>query len=96
MAADIVIFATPVWWGIQSSFIQRVIERLDEVHDEIMDTGKSKLTNKVALDVVVTGNTIVTTVKLIISSIGSLVFKIIISYVYSIFYLMMFYFRYFC
>lgn len=44
MAADIVIFATPVWWGIQSSLIQRVIERLDEIHDEIMETGKSKLT----------------------------------------------------
>ena len=55
MAADIVIFATPVWWGIQSSFIQRVIERLDEVHDEIMDTGKSKLTNKVT-GIIVTGD----------------------------------------
>jgi multimeric flavodoxin WrbA len=55
MAADIVIFATPVWWGIQSSLIQRVIERLDEIHDEIMETGKSKLTNKVA-GIIVTGD----------------------------------------
>jgi multimeric flavodoxin WrbA len=55
MAADIIIFATPVWWGIQSSLIQRVIERLDEIHDEIMDTGKSKLTNKVA-GIIVTGD----------------------------------------
>ncbi|TVP40095.1 flavodoxin family protein [Candidatus Nitrosocosmicus arcticus] len=55
LAADIVIFATPVWWGIQSSLIQRVIERLDELHDEIMDTGKSKLTNKIA-GIIVTGD----------------------------------------
>lgn len=46
LAADIIIFATPVWWGVQSSLIQRVIERLDEIHDEIMDIGKSKLTIK--------------------------------------------------
>lgn len=46
--SNIVIFATPVWWGIQSSLIQRVIERLDELHDKIMETGKSRLTNKVS------------------------------------------------
>jgi multimeric flavodoxin WrbA len=55
MAADIIIFATPVWWGIQSSLIQRVIEWLDEIHDEIIETGKSKLTNKVA-GIIVTGD----------------------------------------
>jgi multimeric flavodoxin WrbA len=55
MAADIVVFATPVWWGSQSSLIQRVIERLDEIHDEIIETGKSKLTNKVA-GIIVTGD----------------------------------------
>jgi multimeric flavodoxin WrbA len=55
MAADIVIFATPVWWGNQSSLIQRVIERLDEIHDEIMETGKSRLTNKVA-GIIVSGD----------------------------------------
>lgn len=55
LASDIVIFATPVWWGNQSSLIQRVIERLDEIHDEIMKSGKSKLTNKVA-GIVVTGD----------------------------------------
>lgn len=53
--SDIVIFATPIWWGIQSSLIQRVIERLDELHDEIMATGKSKLSNKVA-GIIVTGD----------------------------------------
>jgi multimeric flavodoxin WrbA len=55
LASDIVIFATPVWWGNQSSLIQRVIERLDEVHDDIMKSGKSKMTNKVA-GIVVTGD----------------------------------------
>jgi hypothetical protein len=28
--------------------MQRAIERLDELHDEIMESGKSRLTNKVA------------------------------------------------
>ena len=55
LASDIVIFATPVWWGNQSSLIQRVIERLDEIHDDIMKSAKSKMTNKVA-GIVVTGD----------------------------------------
>jgi multimeric flavodoxin WrbA len=55
LGSDIVIFATPIWWGNQSSLIQRVIERLDEVHDEIMKSGKSKMANKVA-GIVVTGD----------------------------------------
>jgi multimeric flavodoxin WrbA len=33
LASQIIIFATPVWWGNQSSLIQRIIERLDEIHD---------------------------------------------------------------
>ncbi|MDN5846976.1 MAG: NAD(P)H-dependent oxidoreductase [Candidatus Nitrosocosmicus sp.] len=53
--SDIVIVATPVWWGIHSSLVQRVIECLDELHDEIMETGKSRLTNKVA-GIMVTGD----------------------------------------
>jgi multimeric flavodoxin WrbA len=55
MISDIIIFATPVWWGIQLSEIQKVIERLDEVHDKIMENGKSKLLNKVA-GIVVSGD----------------------------------------
>ncbi len=35
--------------------MQRVIERLDEIHDEIMKSGKSKMTNKVA-GIIVTGD----------------------------------------
>lgn len=31
--ADIVIFATPIWWGMPSSMIQKVIEKFDEVDE---------------------------------------------------------------
>lgn len=55
LAADIVIFATPVWWGSQSSETQRVIERLDELHDEILKGKKSRLEGKVG-GIVVTGD----------------------------------------
>lgn len=54
LAADIIIFATPIWWGIQSSLMQRAIERLDELHNEILETGKSRLINKVG-GIVITG-----------------------------------------
>ncbi len=54
IASDIVIFATPVWWGIQSSLIQRIIKRLDELNDELLDTGKSEFANKVG-GIVITG-----------------------------------------
>lgn len=53
--AQIVIFATPVWWGGHSSEIQRVIERLDEIHDEILKGKKSRLAGKVG-GVVITGD----------------------------------------
>ncbi len=55
LSSEIVIFATPIWWGNQSSLVQRVIERLDEIHDEIMKSGRSRMTNKVA-GIVVTGD----------------------------------------
>jgi multimeric flavodoxin WrbA len=54
LAADIIVFATPIWWGNQSSLMQRVIERLDELHNELLDTGKSRLANKVG-GIVITG-----------------------------------------
>lgn len=53
-SADIIIFATPIWWGIQSSLIQRAIERLDELNDEQLETGKSRFTNKTG-GIVITG-----------------------------------------
>lgn len=53
--ADIVLFATPVWWGGRSSLMQRVIERFDALDEEYHASGRSALYNKVA-GVVVTGS----------------------------------------
>lgn len=53
-AADIVIFATPIWWGGRSSLMQRVIERMD-AFDEDAHAGRSALLNKVA-GIVITGS----------------------------------------
>lgn len=55
LEAEMLIFATPIWWGGQSSEIQRVIERLDEIHDEILTGKKSKLYGKVG-GIVITGD----------------------------------------
>ena len=52
--ADIVVFATPIWWGQRPSLIQRVIERMD-AFDEEAHTGRADLLNKVA-GVVITGS----------------------------------------
>lgn len=54
-AADIVIFATPIWWGNHSSEMQRVIERLDKLHDEILAGQTSRLQGKVG-GIVITGD----------------------------------------
>jgi multimeric flavodoxin WrbA len=54
VAADIIIFATPIWWGIQSSLIQRAIERLDELNDKLLETGESDFANKVG-GIIITG-----------------------------------------
>ncbi|WP_210488704.1 flavodoxin family protein [Rufibacter aurantiacus] len=55
LAADILIFATPIWWNNQSSEIQRVIERLDELHDEVLAGKPSRLEGKVG-GIVITGD----------------------------------------
>ena len=55
LASDIVIFATPIWWGGQSSEIQRVIERLDEIHDDISEGKPSPFEGK-AGGLVITGD----------------------------------------
>jgi multimeric flavodoxin WrbA len=54
-AADIVIFATPIWWGGRSSLMQRVIERMDSLDEEYHAGGRSALYNKVA-GIVITGS----------------------------------------
>jgi multimeric flavodoxin WrbA len=54
-AADIVLFATPIWWGSRSSLMQRVIERMDALDEEYHAEGRSALYNKVA-GIVITGS----------------------------------------
>ena len=54
-ASDIVIFATPIWWGGRSSLLQRVIERMDALDEEYRADGRSALYNKVA-GIVITGS----------------------------------------
>ncbi len=55
-AADIVIFATPVWWGQRSSLMQRAIERMDAFDEEAHTPGgRAELLNKVA-GIVITGS----------------------------------------
>jgi multimeric flavodoxin WrbA len=54
LAADIIIFATPIWWGIASSLTQRIIERMDELNDKLLETGESDFANKVG-GIVITG-----------------------------------------
>ncbi|MEJ8802657.1 flavodoxin family protein [Pontibacter sp. H249] len=53
--SDIIIMASPIWWNNQSSEIQRVIERLDELHDEILEGKESKLAGKTG-GIVITGD----------------------------------------
>ena len=53
--ADIVLFATPIWWGGRSSLMQRVIERLDAFDEEYAAEGRSAFYNKVA-GIVITGS----------------------------------------
>jgi multimeric flavodoxin WrbA len=55
LRSDIIIFATPVWWGNHSSLIQRVIERLDELHDYLIAGKPSGLEGKVT-GIVITGD----------------------------------------
>ena len=53
--ANIVIFATPIWWGNRSSLMQRIIERMDAFDEEVIQGGRSALLNKIA-GVVITGS----------------------------------------
>lgn len=54
-ACDILLLATPVWWGGRSSVMQRIIERMDALDEEYRADGRSALYNKVA-GVVITGS----------------------------------------
>jgi len=55
LEADIIIFATPIWWNNHSSELQRAIERLDEVYDMIQAGEDSPLEGKLGA-VIITGD----------------------------------------
>ena len=53
---DIFVIGSPIWFGVRSSELQRVIERLDGTYSEgAPETGQFPLYNKVA-GVIITGN----------------------------------------
>jgi len=77
LAADIIIFATPIWWGSHSSETQKVIERLDEVNDIVMSGKESPLADK-AVGIVITGDSdgsqhIIGTISNFVNGIGMFV-----------------------
>lgn len=53
--ADVIIFATPIWWGNRSSLMQRVIERMDSMDGGDSPVQKKDLLNKVG-GIVITGS----------------------------------------
>jgi len=55
VGADIIFFATPIWWNSHSSELQRVIERLDEVFDIINQGKPSPLEGKLG-GIIITGD----------------------------------------
>src|SRR5581483_9153475 len=55
LKADIILFATPIWWGNRSSLMQRVIERMDAFDEDFIKDDRSALLNKVA-GIVITGS----------------------------------------
>ena len=55
LGSEIVVLATPIWWDNQSSVIQRVIERLDELHDRVLAGEPSAFEGKVG-GIVITGD----------------------------------------
>ena len=54
-AANIVVFATPIWLGQHSSVAQRALERMDAWFEETDDSGRPVAFGKVA-GIVITGN----------------------------------------
>lgn len=55
MAADILVFATPIWLGQMSSVCPRALERMDHLFSEFDDAGRPVCFGKVG-GVVITGN----------------------------------------
>lgn len=53
LAADILIFGTPIWMGQASSVAKRVLERMDAFLDETDDQGRMPSYSKVAVAAIV-------------------------------------------
>ena len=53
LAADILIFGTPIWLGQPSSLAKRVLERMDAFFSEMDDRGRSPAFGKVAVAAIV-------------------------------------------
>jgi multimeric flavodoxin WrbA len=53
LAADILIFGTPIWLGQPSSLAKRVLERMDAFFSEMDDRGRTPATGKVAVAAIV-------------------------------------------
>ncbi|MGH6979493.1 MAG: flavodoxin family protein [Brevundimonas sp.] len=53
LAADILIFGTPIWMGQASSIAKRVMERMDAFLDEIDEAGRMPSYSKVAVAAIV-------------------------------------------
>ncbi|WP_082545459.1 MULTISPECIES: flavodoxin family protein [unclassified Sphingomonas] len=49
LAADILIFGTPIWMGQASSVAKRILERMDAFLDETDDNGRMPSYSKVAV-----------------------------------------------
>lgn len=54
--SDIIILATPIWWGIQSSLVSAWMERIGAYDDQYIETGKSPLYNKVFGSIITASN----------------------------------------
>lgn len=53
--ADVILFATPIWWSGHSSLMQRIIERFDAFDEDYLESSESVIYNKVA-GIVITGH----------------------------------------
>ncbi|SDF63099.1 NADPH-dependent FMN reductase [Dyadobacter soli] len=55
VASEVIIFATPIWWGNHCSQIQQIIERLDHIHDDIL-AGKGSVLDGKTDGILITGD----------------------------------------
>lgn len=54
--SDIVIFATPIHWGQPSSIMQKIIERLNQIDDEYLESEKDTVLKHKVAGMVITGH----------------------------------------